>query len=57
MHLLNSKFILKKIVVSLLIVIAVPFMYKYMTIERFGTETVSQQKPKAPAEKAGGATS
>ncbi|MFB9757357.1 O-antigen ligase family protein [Ectobacillus funiculus] len=50
-HLLNSKFILKKIVVSLLIVIAVPFMYKYMTIERFGTETVSQQKPKAPAEK------
>lgn len=48
-HLLNSKFILKKIAVSLLIVMAVPFMYKYMTIERFGTDTVSQQKPDTPA--------
>lgn len=44
-QLFRSKFMLKKIAISLLIVIAVPFMYKYMTIERFGTDTVTQQKP------------
>jgi hypothetical protein len=37
----QSKVMMRKIAVSLMIVAAVPFMYKYMTIERFGQDVAA----------------
>jgi hypothetical protein len=51
-QLTNSKIIVKKMSISLLIILAVPFMYKYMTIERFG-ENVAIQEPAKPNQNKG----
>lgn len=46
----SSKFMMRKILVSLLIVAIVPFLYKYMTMERFGSESAPQQPIHSPNE-------
>jgi hypothetical protein len=38
----KNKMIFKKMLITLLLVIAVPFLYKYMTLERFGVDTSQQ---------------
>jgi len=48
--LLHTRQFIQKMTIALMVMIAVPFLYKYMTLERFQQTTVEEKAPSADSE-------